>query len=111
MKDDTRKMEFIEAVHSTLKNYKPYVERDGSIKGTPLQSILKFKVGAEIMLTFNIDTCNGLTNGAFGKVLGFDFYQNNTLILIFIEFYIERVGRERRKKMYSISKLISRTKS
>ena len=39
--------------HSTMKNYKPSLERDGSIKGTPLQSILKLKIGAEVMLTYN----------------------------------------------------------
>ena len=54
--------------HSTMKNFKPSIERDGSIKGTPLQFNLCLKVGAEVMLTYNVDTCDGLTNGAFGPI-------------------------------------------
>ena len=84
--------------HSTIKNYKPLIERDGSIKGTPLQSQLKLKVGAEIMLTYNLDTCDGLTNGAFGKVIGFEYYPNKSVKNIIIEFYNSSVGKDKRNK-------------
>ena len=85
--------------HSTIKNYKPLVERDGSIKGTPLQSQLKLKRGAEVMLTYNIDTCDGLTNGAFGKVIGFEYYPNKSIKCVIVEFYNPSVGKEKRIKM------------
>ena len=84
--------------HNTIKNYKPIVERDGSIKGTPIQSQLKLKKGAEIMLTYNIDTCDGLTNGAFGKIIGFH-HSKNDLKYVVVEFYSSSVGKERRLKM------------
>ena len=81
-----------------MKNFKPFIERDGSIKGTPLQNELTLKTGAEVMLTYNIDTCDGLTNGAFGKVLGFEFDNNKVLKLVHVEFYNDTVGRQCRKK-------------
>ena len=81
-----------------MANFTPLLEKDGSIKGTPLQNELKLKIGAEVMLTYNIDVVDGLTNGAFGKIIGFEFSRGRNLKFIMIEFYSERVGRERRNK-------------
>ena len=84
--------------HNIMANFTPLLEKDGSIKGTPLQNELKLKIGAEVMLTYNIDVVDGLTNGAFGKIIGFEFSRGRNLKFIMIEFYSERVGRERRNK-------------
>ena len=84
--------------HSTMKNFKPHIENDGSIKGTPLQSQLRVKRGAEVMLTHNIDTCDGLTNGAFGKIIDFSYNSNKKVKHILIEFYNANVGRTTRLK-------------
>ena len=81
-----------------MANFKPRIERDGSIKGTALQKTLVLKIGAEVMLTYNIDTCDGLTSGAFGKVLGFEYYKNGSLKYILVSFYNDRVGKERQKR-------------
>ena len=40
-----------------------------------LASLLKFKVGAQIMLTKNIDIDDKLVNGALGRVMGFQYCQ------------------------------------
>ena len=56
---------------STKTNFQPRTDASGAISGTPLQKKLKLKVSAKVMLTYNIDTCDCLTNGAFGEVLGF----------------------------------------
>ena len=84
--------------HNIMANFTPLLEKDGSIKGTPLQNELKLKIGAEVMLTYNIDVVDGLTNGAFGKIIGFEFSRGRNLKFIMIEFYSEKVGRERRNK-------------
>ena len=44
---------------------KPRTDPSGAVSGTPLQKELKLKLGAKIMMTYNIDTCDCLTNGAF----------------------------------------------
>ena len=50
------------------------------------------------MLTHNIDTCDGLTNGAFGKIIDFSYNSNKKVKHILIEFYNANVGRTTRLK-------------
>ena len=55
------------------------------------------------MLTTNIDTTDGLTNGTFGQVVGFE--KNDKRISgILIEFLNERSGRELRKRRPDLTK-------
>ena len=56
----------------TQKTLKPSTEASGAIRNTPLQKTLKIKIGARIMLTYNLDTCDSLTNGTFGTIIGID---------------------------------------
>ena len=51
----------------TLKNFK--VKNDGCILNTPFLSVLKLKIGAEVILVHNINTLDGLTNGARGVLV------------------------------------------
>ena len=55
--------------HKMLKNFKPKVDNAGCAKNTSLQAVLKLKRGAQVVLTFNVNTVDGLTNGARGVLL------------------------------------------
>ena len=56
-------------IHPTIKNFKPAISKKGTVKETPFLSVLQLKCSAKIMLTYNIDTLDGLTNGARGTLI------------------------------------------
>ena len=63
--------------HKMLKNFKPKVDNAGCVKNTSLQSVLRIKRGAQVVLTFNVSTVDGLTNGARGVLLDVEKEKNN----------------------------------
>jgi ATP-dependent exoDNAse (exonuclease V) alpha subunit len=56
--------------HNTIKNFKPPISKTGTINNTPFQAKLKLKIDAKIMLTYNVNTADGLTNGSRGELMG-----------------------------------------
>ena len=80
----------------TLKKSKPIITSAGTVKNTPLKFNLKLKVGARVMLTFNIDTSDGLTNGALGEVVGYEMSSGGRIQKIYVDFDDEKIRKERR---------------
>ena len=72
--------------HHVLKEYTPKIENTGNIENTALQETLRFKVGSKIMLTYNMDTSDRLTNGAFGKVIGIEMNRDGEVTIVYVEF-------------------------
>ena len=70
---------------------------DDSISNTPLQKLLKLKVGAKVMLTYNVDVIDSLTNGAMGEVVGFQFLKNDIVKIVLVHFKNEKVDKNKRK--------------
>ena len=56
--------------HNTIKEFKPPISKTGTIKDTPFQEKLRLKIGVKIMLTYNVNTADGLTNGSRGTLIG-----------------------------------------
>ena len=55
--------------HATQAKYKPYINpKDGVVGSTSFMDKLLVKVNAKVMITHNIDTADGLTNGQIGKI-------------------------------------------
>ena len=74
------------------------MKNSGDVKGTPLQSNLKLKLNCRVMMTYNIDVCDSLTNGTLGEIVGFKHDGNGKLKYVFVKFDEVESGRERRKQ-------------
>ena len=60
------------------------------------------------MLTYNIDTCDGLTNGAFGEAIDIVYNPDKSIKFILVKFKSENVGKERRKKYPEFGENVTR---
>ena len=56
------------------------------------------------MLTYNIDTSDGLTNGARGELIGVQVDEKGAVRKLIIKFEKESIGQERRSKFPDIQK-------
>ena len=70
---DQKELELDAIVFSeTRGNFVPPLDKKKDIRGTTLQYNLKLKVGCRVMLTYNLDVCDGLTNGSQGTVVAIE---------------------------------------
>jgi hypothetical protein len=60
-------------IHPFKNNYNPPTGDDGTVRETPFMNKLNLKVLARVMLTYNVDTSDGLTNGCTGEVVRFEY--------------------------------------
>ena len=80
--------------HPILKKFRVDVDPSGFIHNTSLMKTFQFKVNSRVMLTTNLCTVDGLTNGAFGQIVGVRRNVNGVIIEIHVCFSNPSVGRE-----------------
>ena len=91
--------EFKTQVSSNTRGiFVPKIDNAGQVKGTTLQYELKLKLGCRVMLTWNIDVCDGLANGSLGQVIDFKFDSNKKVRYVMVKFNDPNSGKERRQK-------------
>ena len=92
------KLYTIEAKHLSKlnKNFKPYVKKDGSVSDTQFLDVLKLKIGARVMLIYNIDVSDLLCNGALGTVIGVEESRNGKVEKVIVKFDNPKAGKNSR---------------
>jgi hypothetical protein len=84
-------------IHPMIKSYQPHVNKDGSIKDTPLLSVVKLKENSRVMITYNVNLSDGIVNG-LGTVREFVYHSpENSVQAILIEFDDTDTGRKARQ--------------
>ena len=78
-------------------NFKPHIQKDGSISDTGFQDLLKIKCGARVMIIYNIDVSDLLCNGAIGTLIGVEVSKDGSVQKLIIEFDNPKAGEESRR--------------
>ena len=76
---------------------KPKVKIDGRIEGSRLLDVFSFKMDARCAMVFNVNTIDGLVNGASGTIVGAE-YKNMSVECISVNFDSESCGENQRMK-------------
>ena len=81
--------------HKSIQNFQPTEGKAGEVSKTPFQKKLRV---VKVMLTYNIDTSNGLTNGARGDLIGVQIDDQRKVKKLIVKFEKENVGQNRRRQ-------------
>ena len=88
--------------HKMMKKFKPKIDTAGCVLNTPFQAVLQLKKGAQVIMVHNIDTIDGLTNGARGVLLDVEKTKNSegTTIVkrLIIKFHNSKHGQDQRQR-------------
>ena len=87
------------------KSYKPKIKDHGTIADSSFMKTLKVKVGARVMLVYNICIADSLVNGVTGEIIEILWTnkERNLIRAIVVKFDNEEVGSEKREKNKHLS--------
>ena len=86
----------MQAILNYPKSYSPTITDHGTIDNTQFKKILQLKVGARVMLIFNVNTIDSLVNGALGVVTKF-IKEKNEVKSVVVEFDNVEAGLEQKR--------------
>ena len=94
--------------HPVLKNFRVDVDPSGFIHNTSLLKTFNFKINSKVMLTTNLCTVDGLTNGAFGQIVGVRKNLKERITEIHVCFSNSNVGKETAKEHPDLERVYGR---
>ena len=87
------------------KSFKPKIDQlTGRISDTQYVDALKIKIGARVMLIFNIDVSDLLCNGATGTVIGIEENQHGKVSAVIVKFDNPAAGKESQQRNPGMSR-------
>ena len=87
-----------------IRGKNSYIDKDkGTVDSTNFVDRLKLKLGSRVKLVFNVNTMDGLVNGAFGNVVGVERNPQGEIYAIIIQFDQKEVGQEQRQSKKHLS--------
>ena len=92
------KLHVCKATHfqALTKSFKPKIDKAGRIGDTQYVDALNLKMGARVMLIFNIDVSDLLCNGSIGTIIGIEDDCKGTVRALVVKFDKPEAGRESR---------------
>ena len=95
-----------EATHLNNPGWRRSIKKNGQIADTQFQQKISLKVGARVMLIYNVRTSDGLTNGACGEILALETKKDNVdkIETIIIAFDQVNAGQQLRSENPRITK-------
>ena len=95
----------IEAKYEIPKGlkYTPSVNNYGIVGESNLSEIVQVKLGARVMLVYNVNIPDLLVNGSLGTVIGFEFTKAGNIEAIVVEFDNSGTGLDQMKEFHHIS--------
>ena len=92
-------------IQAMTKSYKPKVDGiTGRIGDTQYVDELNLKIGARVMLIFNVDVADLLCNGAIGTLIGIEKNQKGMIHAVIVKFDNPSAGKESRNQNPMLSK-------
>jgi hypothetical protein len=88
----------IPAILSVPKGYETKISPYGTIDSTQFMKKLTLKIGARVMLVFNVNTIDDLVNGALGCIVGFEVNKMGKAEAVIVKFDDGTCGVEQRRQ-------------
>ena len=85
--------------HPMIKDFKPRIDpKDNAVGTTAFQNEIILKINARVMIIFNIDVSDMLTNGQMGRVVDVIRTKNGKVDKLILKLENPKAGTENRKK-------------